>query len=98
MSGQERAPSFDRLHPLGNSIVQILVDIVVGVPKGSVWSLTLSDSPNPKTADSDIGVSDRRAALEAGCDPDSLAQASGPEGCALRPAGWRFAVGGRSVT
>jgi hypothetical protein len=30
MSGQERAPSFGRLHPLGNSIVQILVDIRSG--------------------------------------------------------------------
>jgi hypothetical protein len=27
MSAQERAPSFDRLHPLRNSIVQILIDI-----------------------------------------------------------------------
>ena len=30
MRGQERAPSFGRLHPLGNSIVQILVDIRCG--------------------------------------------------------------------
>jgi hypothetical protein len=30
MNGEERAPSFDRLHPLGNSIVQILVDIRCG--------------------------------------------------------------------
>jgi hypothetical protein len=92
MVGQRRQHGRRRLDWISGDL------IVVGVPKGSVWSLTLSDSPNPKTADSDIGVSDRRAALEAGCDPDSLAQASGPEGCALRPAGWRFAVGGRSVT
>ena len=30
MSAQERPPPFDRLHPLGNSIVQILVDICCG--------------------------------------------------------------------
>ena len=30
MNGEERAPSFHRLHPLGNSIVQILVDIRCG--------------------------------------------------------------------
>src|SRR3984957_10610557 len=30
MSGQERAPSFGRFHPLGNSIVQVLVDIRCG--------------------------------------------------------------------
>jgi hypothetical protein len=30
MSGQERAPSFGRLHPLGNSVVQVLVDIRCG--------------------------------------------------------------------
>lgn len=30
------------------------------------WSLTLSDVPNPRTADVDNGVSDRRAALERG--------------------------------
>jgi hypothetical protein len=32
MSGEKRAPSFDRLHPLRNSIVQILVDI-----RGGDW-------------------------------------------------------------
>jgi hypothetical protein len=30
MSFEKRAPSLDRLHPLGNSIVQILVDICSG--------------------------------------------------------------------
>jgi hypothetical protein len=30
MSAQKRAPSFDRLDPSGNSIVQILVDIRCG--------------------------------------------------------------------
>ena len=30
MGGEERAPSFNRLHPLGNSIVQILVNIRCG--------------------------------------------------------------------
>jgi hypothetical protein len=30
MNGEERAPSFHRPHPLGNSIVQILVDFRCG--------------------------------------------------------------------
>ena len=40
--------------------------VVVCMPKDSQWSLTLSDVPNPRTADIDIGVSNRRAALERG--------------------------------
>ena len=30
MNGEERAPSFGRFHPLGNSVVQVLVDIRCG--------------------------------------------------------------------
>jgi hypothetical protein len=38
--------------------------VVVAVPKGSQWKITLSDVPNPRTADTDLGPSDRMAALE----------------------------------
>jgi hypothetical protein len=49
---------------IGGSLSYAGVLTVVAVPKESVWSLTLSDSPNPRLADPSISVSDRMAALE----------------------------------
>jgi hypothetical protein len=49
--------------------------IVVACPKGSQWSLTLSDVPNPRTADADIGLSDRMAALERNMQRRQLGEA-----------------------
>jgi hypothetical protein len=49
--------------------------VVVAVPKGSVWRLTLSDQPNVRAADTDFGASDRRRALEANASPRQLGEA-----------------------
>ena len=46
------------------------------VPRGSVWSLTLSDVPSPRTADADIPPSDRRAGLEQNMFPRQLGAAA----------------------
>jgi hypothetical protein len=46
--------------------------IVVAVSLGSVWSLTLSDVPNVRTADVRVPASDRRAALERAMRPVQL--------------------------
>jgi hypothetical protein len=45
------------------------------VPKGSQWSLTLSDQPNFRAADADIPASDRGAAVERGMFPRQLSEA-----------------------
>ena len=50
--------------------------IVVAVPRGSIWALTLSDVPVARTADTDIGPSDRRRALEANMRPRQLGEAA----------------------
>jgi hypothetical protein len=50
--------------------------VIVCVPKDSQWSLTLSDVPNPRTADADIPASDRLAALERNMFPRQLGAAA----------------------
>jgi hypothetical protein len=49
--------------------------MVVAVPKGSVWALTLSDVPNVRVTDAAIGVSNRMAALESHMQRRQLGEA-----------------------
>jgi hypothetical protein len=45
--------------------------VIVGVHRGSTWSLTLSDVPNVRDADAELPPSDRRLSLEANEFPRS---------------------------
>jgi len=61
--------------------------IVVWVPKGSQWSLTLSDQPNFRAADADIPASDRGRRSSGACFRVSLVRRGGPEGPRTAPVG-----------
>ena len=50
--------------------------VIVGVPRGSTWSLTLSDVPNVRDADAELPPSDRRHRLRPMHFPDSKARQS----------------------
>ena len=48
--------------------------VIVGVPRGSTWSLTLSDVPNVRDADAELAPSDRRRSNGIGEDSRSWTQ------------------------